>query len=85
MSLVAWVILYFLFGIVSLCAFDLVTKRIRTGLWVATDDTQSKLLARGDYITPKQATIVLIGAMILFWPMVFIGVAKDKLTRRRSN
>ncbi len=85
MSLVAWVALYFLFGIVSLCAFDLVTKRIRTGLWVATDDTQSKLLARGDYITPKQATIVLIGAMILFWPAVFVGVVKDRLMHGRGD
>ena len=85
MSLFTVATLYFLVGVMSLCAFDLVTKRIRTGLGNASDDTQSKLLARGDYITPKQATILFVWAMILLWPIVFIGIAKDKLTRRRSN
>lgn len=85
MSLIAWVVLYFLFGIVSLCAFDLLTKRIRTGLRDATDDTQHKLVLQGSYVTPKQATILFVGAMLLFWPMVFVGIAKDKWTHRRSN
>ncbi len=85
MSPVAWVILYFLFGIVSLCLFDLVTKRLRTGLQSATDDTQSKLLSNGSYVAPKQATILFLGAMLLFWPMVFVGVIKDRLVPRRDD
>ncbi len=85
MSPITWVILYFLFGIVSLCLLDLTTKRIRTGLQNATDDTQSRLLARGSYVAPKQATVLFVGAMLLFWPMVFVGVVKDRLTHRRGN
>ncbi|MGR3295878.1 MAG: hypothetical protein ACUZ8A_06590 [Candidatus Bathyanammoxibius sp.] len=80
MSPVAWVVLYFLLGIVSLATFDLVTKRLRTGLQGATDDTQSKLLAHGNYIAPKQATVLFVGVMLLFWPAVFVGIVKDKLT-----
>ena len=85
MSLSTLVILYFLFGIVSLCAFDLVTKRLRTGLQGATGDTCSKLLVNGNYVTPKQATVLFIGALLLFWPIVFVGIVKDKLTHRRGS
>ncbi len=85
MSPIAWVVLYFLLGVVSLCAFDLTTKRLRTGLQDATDDTQSKLLAHGSYVAPKQATILFFGALLLFWPAVFVGIVKDKLTHWRSD
>ena len=85
MSPFTLVLLYFLFGIVSLCAFDLVTKRLRTGLQGATGDTWSKLLVNGNYVTPKQATVLFVSAMLLFWPAVFIGTVKDKWTHRRGS
>lgn len=85
MSPIVWVVLYFLLGIVSLGLLDLVTKRLRTGLQGATDDTQSRLLAHGNYVASKQATILFLGAMLLLWPMVFVGIVKAKLVPRRDN
>ena len=85
MGLTGWVISYFFLGIVSLSVFDLLTRRLRDGLKDATAETQSKLLGNGTLVTPRRATVMLLGAVVLFWPMVFTGVLIDYAKHWRTN
>lgn len=72
------VIMYLALGIILLAVFDLVTKRIRSKFIQATGETQSRLAASGNYVGGKLASALFLGAMWLFWPMVFVGVLTDK-------
>lgn len=71
-------IIYLLLGVIFLAIFDLATKRIRNKFTRATSETQSKLAASGNYVGGRLASVLFLGAMWLFWPMVFVGALTDK-------
>ena len=81
---------YLLAGIAVLVVFDFATKRIRTRLSPAVDETQVKIaganpfLGRGmaSYVSRKTAFIAIVIAMWLFWPVVLYGYVESKLKRR---
>jgi len=78
MSILQGVAVYILLGGISLAIFDLVTKRISTKFTQATSETQHRLAASGNYVGGKLAFTLFLGAMWLFWPVVFIGALTDK-------
>ena len=84
-SVLFGVIVYLLLGIILLLLFDLVTKRIRSKLVQATSETQSKLAASGNYVGGKLASVLFLGATLLFWPMVFIGALTDKPGKKEES
>ena len=71
-------IIYFSLGAALLTIFDLATKRIRSKFTQATSETQSRLAASGNYVGGKLASVLFLGTMWLFWPMVFVGTLTDK-------
>lgn len=78
------VAMYLLLGIMLLVVFDLATKRIRSKFTQATSETQSKLAASGSYVGSKLASVLFLGAMWLFWPMVFIGALTDRTDKKEG-
>lgn len=72
------VVVYLLLGVILLAIFDLATKRIRSKLTQATSETQSKLAMSGNYVGGRLASVLFLGTMWLFWPMVFVGALTDK-------
>lgn len=77
---------YLLLGIVSLVVFDLATKRIRSKFTQATSETQSRLAASGNFVGRNVASILFLGAMWLFWPIVFVGIVfVEALTDKEDN
>ena len=70
--------IYLSLGAVLLAIFDLATKRIRSKFTQATSETQSRLLASGNYVSSRLASVLFLSAMWLFWPIVFIGAITDK-------
>lgn len=72
------VVVYISLGIILLVIFDLATKRIRSKFTQATNETQSRLVVSGSYVGNKLASALFLGAMWLFWPMVFIGALTDR-------
>lgn len=71
--LLVGIVSYLLLGAVLLFIFDLSTKRIRNKFIQATSETQSRLATSGNYVGSKLASVLFLGALWLFWPMVFIG------------
>ena len=69
---------YLTLGAVLLIIFDMVTGRIRSKFDRATKETQTRLLASGNYVGGKMSSVLFIGALWLFWPAVFIGAITDK-------
>ena len=69
-------IIYLGLGVVVLCAFDLMTRRIRQRLFVASVETQDKLLQTGNMIGRRAATALLMGATLVFWPVVIWGAIR---------
>jgi hypothetical protein len=79
MSTVLFVITgYLTLGAILLLIFDLLTKRIRSKFSCATKETQTRLLASGNYVGGRASSVLFIGALWLFWPAVFIGAITDK-------
>ena len=76
---------YLLLGAGLLILFDAVTKRIRTKLTQAVCETQSRLFTAGNYVGSTVAFFIFLGAMWLFWPMVFIGALTDKTGKREGS
>ena len=72
------VVIYLALGAVLLAIFDLATKRIRSKFTQATSETQSRLVASGNYVGGRMASVLFLGAMWLLWPMVFIGALTDR-------
>ena len=70
--------IYLLLGLLALGVFDVATKRIRNKLTNASAETQTRLIAAGNPVNTQTASILLIGALWLFWPMVFIGILTDR-------
>lgn len=77
-SIIVGFIIYLLLGFMLLAVFDLATRRIRSKFAQSTSETQSRLVASGNYVSSKLAFVLFLGAMWLFWPMVFIGAVTDK-------
>ena len=77
-TILTGVVVYLLLGIILLAIFDLATQRIRSKFVQATSETQSRMVASGNYVGSRLASILFIGALWLFWPLVFIGALTDK-------
>jgi hypothetical protein len=69
--------LYFLGGIVVLWIFDLVTKRIRNKMEIATAETQQRMGEAGSPMSGRSARMFFMGLMWLFWPAVIIGAIAE--------
>ena len=76
---------YFVFGAVLLSIFDMMTGRIRPKLAASALETQSRLITSGNYIGSKAATVLFLGIMYLFWPMVFVGALIDLFKKEDSR
>lgn len=70
--------IYLLLGLIALGIFDIATKRIRNKLTSAAAETQNQLITSGNFVGSRTATILLIGAMWLLWPAVFVGALTDR-------
>jgi len=72
--------LYLVIGLFALLLFNYATGgRLQKNLNKAREDTQSQLASSGNYVGHKSSMLLLLGAMWLFWPFVFIGaVTKGK-------
>lgn len=81
----AGIIVYLIIGSILLLIFDLITKRISSKFAQATNETQSRLIASGNYVGNKIASILFLGAMWLFWPVVFIGALTDKTDKKEDS
>ena len=81
----AGVIAYLLLGVILLTAFDAVTGRIRSKFVQATGETQSRLAASGNFVGGKVTAILFIGALWLFWPLVFVGALTDKTDKKEDS
>ena len=79
------ILAYLLLGVALLAIFDLATKRIRTKFTQATSETQSKLATSGNYVGSRLASVLFLGAMWLFWPMVFVGALTDKADKKEDS
>ena len=78
MSIFTGIGIYLLIGLLALGVFDVATKPIRNKLTNASVETQTQLTAAGNPVNTQTASILLIGALWLFWPMVFIGILTDR-------
>lgn len=67
------VIIYLVAGILVLVLFDLVTKRIRSKILIATAETQSRMAEAGSPVGSRSARILFLLLMWLFWPAVILG------------
>jgi len=78
--LIQGIISYFVIGLVVLISLDVATKKIRKWLKVAPFDTQAKLATSGNYTGIKSATVIILLALWLFWPLaifsVLVGIKK---------
>jgi len=91
-ALVVFALVYLFVGIAVLMVFDFVTKRIRTRLSPAVDETQVKIaganpfMGRGmaSFVSRKTAFVAIVVAMWLFWPVVLFGYVESKLKRRND-
>jgi hypothetical protein len=77
-TILVTVIGYLAAGAVFLCLFDILTKRIRSKLEVATAETQQRLMESGNPVGSDMARTLLIVTMWLFWPFVLLGALTDK-------
>jgi hypothetical protein len=84
-SILIGIATYLLLGVVLLIIFDITTERIRSKFAQATSKTQSELASSGNYVGDKLAAVLFIGAMWLFWPMVFIGALTDKADNKEGS
>jgi len=69
LNILAGIGIYLCLGVIVLGILDLATKRIRTRLFSASQDTRDKLITSGSFVSTKEATVLIIGAMWLFWPL----------------
>ena len=79
------VIIYLLLGVVLLGIFDVLTKRIRSKFVQSTSETQQRLIASGSFVGTKSSACLFIGAMWLFWPLVFVGALTGELTGEKEG
>jgi len=70
--------LYLVAGIIALTLLDLITSRIRKRLKSASYDTQEKMTMRGSYIGAKQAIILTVLALWVFWPLVIYSAISSQ-------
>lgn len=78
MSILIGISIYLVIGVIALCVFDCITKRLRRKLTIATAETQNSMAASGTPVGNRTAAVLLVGAIWLFWPVMFIGVLTDK-------
>ena len=62
-------ITYFLIGILVLGILEIITHRITKRITSASAETQQKLIASGTIVGQKTATIIIVLAIWLFWPL----------------
>lgn len=67
---------YFVIGFIALCILDILTGRIRSKLHSASAETQSKLVATGNYFGGKTSIVLTLVALWLFWPVAIYGALR---------
>lgn len=78
------VVVYLLLGVLVLTVFDLITSRIRTRFRDSVADVQTRLLHIGVVSNTKMGFVLLAAVMLLFWPLVIVGFAQEKIGGRRG-
>jgi len=66
-------IIYFGVGVCTLVIFDILTHRVRSRLYLASLDTQNRMVATGNYIGNRSSKILIILALWIFWPIAIYG------------
>ena len=64
---------YLVVGIIAICLLFILTGKMRKRLKDASIDTQEKMTAKGSYIGTKQAMIITMLALWIFWPVAIYG------------
>ena len=78
MSIITWIAIYFISGIMALCVLDMLTKRIRSRLKDAAYDTQSKMLTETKTMVGRKSSILLtVCALLILWPAPVLGAIYD--------
>ena len=78
-SIYLGIAIYLLLGLIVIVVFDLLTKgRIRKRLGWATTETQTRLIASGNYVSNKTAKLLFFGALLIFWPFMVIGATTGR-------
>lgn len=72
------ILIYLMIGIITLGTFELRTKRLSKNLNQASINTQNAIIGAGSLISNKAAKVLIIIAIFLFWPFVFIGLLTSK-------
>ena len=71
--------IYLGLGIIALGILDIFTKRVRTKLVAASEETQGKMLNAGQMVGRKTAMALTAGALWLFWVVaIFAALRKAK-------
>lgn len=60
-------------GICALVVLDILTHRIRSRLYSASLDTQSKMIDTGNYVGDKTSKMLTVLALWMFWPVAIYG------------
>ena len=61
---------YFAVGVVAIGLLDLITKRIRSRLFSSSQEAKDRMTISGTAVGTKEAIVLTIGALWLFWPLV---------------
>ena len=77
--------LYLAIGLVALVLLDMTTGKIRERLRPASLDVQDKLLTAGSFIGTRTATVFLLLALWIFWPVAIYGAVEKRLKNKRSE
>lgn len=84
MNIFTFIGLYFIAGVIVLALLDIITGSVRRWFKSAPYDTQEAMLA-SPYVRSsvgvKMATILAVGALLLFWPLAVIMVVINKVRK----
>lgn len=76
MMLVYIIAIYLVIGVLAVVTYDLITKRIRRNFKEGVEDAQGNLAMNGTYAGKKTASLFVLVATLIFWPLVFIGALR---------
>lgn len=76
MNILIGIGVYFVLGLMALGALDIATRRIRNRLSSASQEARDKLMISGSLVSTKEAIILTVGALWLFWPLVVFSALK---------
>jgi hypothetical protein len=70
--------IYFAVGVLALGLLDLLTKRIRRRILDASLEAQAQLLVSGSSVGYKEAVVLTVAALWLFWPTAIYAALTDR-------